>query len=85
VVLSITSASQGQALKEQSVTVDGLQQVVEAERRALEVEKKQVEGRSLFVFCFANFPLDVSSPFLISFLLATFRPAHRAGARSRAG
>jgi hypothetical protein len=56
VVLSITSASQEQALKEQSVTVDGLQQAVEAERRALEVERKQVEGRSLFVFYFADFP-----------------------------
>jgi chromosome segregation ATPase len=82
VVLSITSASQERALKEQSVTVDGLQQAVEAERRALEVEKKQVEGRSLFVFCFADFPLEGSSPFLTSFLLATFRPAHRAGAHS---
>jgi uncharacterized coiled-coil protein SlyX len=46
-VLSITSASQEQALKEQSDTVNGLQQAVEAERRALEVEKRQVEGRSL--------------------------------------
>jgi hypothetical protein len=83
VVLSITSASQEQALKEQSDTVNGLQQAVEAERRALEVEKKQVEGKSLFVFCFADFPLEGSSPFLISLLLATFRPAHRAGARDR--
>jgi uncharacterized coiled-coil protein SlyX len=53
VVLSITSASQEQALKEQSDTVNGLQQAVEAERRALEVEKKQVEGKSLvcLLFC----------------------------------
>jgi chromosome segregation ATPase len=84
-VLSITSASQEQALKEQSDTVNGLQQAVEAERRALEVEKRQVEGRSLFVFCFADFPLEGSPPFLISLLLATFRPAHRAGARDRPG
>jgi myosin heavy subunit len=83
VVLSITSASQEQALKEQSDTVNGLQQAVEAERRALEVEKKQVEGKSLFVFCFADFPLEGSSHFLISLLLATFRPTHRAGARDR--
>jgi hypothetical protein len=48
VVLSITSASQELALQEQSETVSGLQQAVEAERRTLEVEKKQVEGRSLF-------------------------------------
>jgi hypothetical protein len=81
VVLSITSASQEQSLKEQSDTVVGLQQAIEAERRALEVERKQVEGRSLFVFCFADFPLEDSFLFLISLLLATFRPAHRAGAR----
>jgi myosin heavy subunit len=84
-VLSITSASQEHALKEQSDTVNGLQQAVEAEHRALEVEKRQVEGRSLFVFCFADFPLEGSPPFLISLLLATFRPAHRAGARDRPG
>jgi hypothetical protein len=83
VVLSITSVSQEQALKEQSDTVNGLQQAVEAEHRALEVEKKQVEGKSVFVFCFADFPLEGSSLFLISFLLATFRPAHCAGARDR--
>jgi uncharacterized coiled-coil protein SlyX len=52
VVLSITSASQEQSLKEQSDTVVGLQQAVEAERRALEVEMKQVEGRSPFCFLF---------------------------------
>jgi hypothetical protein len=47
------------------------------------VERKQVEGTSMFVFCFADFPLEGSSPFMISLLLATFRPAHRAGARDR--
>jgi fused signal recognition particle receptor len=52
VVLSITSASQEQSLKEQSDTVVSLQQAVEAERRALEVERKQVEGRSLFCLLF---------------------------------
>jgi chromosome segregation ATPase len=85
VVLSITSASQEQSLKEQSDTVVSLQQAVEAERRALEVERKQVEGRSLFVFCFADFPLEGSFLLLISFLLATFRPAHRSGACDRPG
>jgi hypothetical protein len=41
------------ALKEQSATIVSLQQVVEAERRALEVEKKQVERRLPFrlLFC----------------------------------
>jgi hypothetical protein len=62
VILSITSASQELSLKEQSDTVVSLEQVVEAERRALEVEKKQVEGESLFVFCFVDFPLEGSFP-----------------------
>jgi chromosome segregation ATPase len=55
VALSITSADQEQSLKEQSATVVSLQQAVEAERRALEVEKKQVEGRSSFrlLFCWS--------------------------------
>jgi chromosome segregation ATPase len=52
VVLSITSASQELALQEQSEAVSGLQQAVEAERRMLEVERKQVEGRSLFCLLF---------------------------------
>jgi uncharacterized coiled-coil protein SlyX len=52
VVLSITSTSQEQSLKEQSDTVVGLQQAVEAERRALEVERKQVERRSPFCLLF---------------------------------
>jgi uncharacterized coiled-coil protein SlyX len=43
VVLSITSASQEQALQKQSATISGLQEAVEAGRRALEVERKQVE------------------------------------------
>jgi hypothetical protein len=85
VVLSITSASQELALQEQSETLSGLQQAVEAERRALEVERKQVEGKSLFVSCFADFPLESSPPFLIPLLLGNLRLAHRAGARGRAG
>jgi uncharacterized coiled-coil protein SlyX len=52
VVLSITSASQEQSLKEQSDTVVGLQQAIEAERRALEVERKRVEGKLLFCLLF---------------------------------
>jgi hypothetical protein len=86
VVLSITSASQEQSLKEQSDTVVSLQQAVEAERRALEVERKHVEGRSpFFVSCFADLPLEGSFLLLISLLPATFRPVHRAGARDRPG
>jgi chromosome segregation ATPase len=79
-VLSITSASQ-----EQGETLKGLEQAVEAGRRALEVEKKQVEGKLLFDSCFADFPLEGSPPFLIPLLLGDFRLAHRAGARGRAG
>jgi hypothetical protein len=39
-------------LKERGATVVSLQQAVEAERRVLEVEKKQVEGGSPFHFLF---------------------------------
>jgi chromosome segregation ATPase len=52
VALNITSADQELSLKEQGATVGSRQQAVEAERHALEVEKKQVEGRSLFRFLF---------------------------------
>jgi hypothetical protein len=46
-VLSITSASQELALQEQGETLKGLERAVEAGHRALEVEKKQVEGKLL--------------------------------------
>jgi hypothetical protein len=81
VVLSITSASQELALQEQGETLKGLEQAIEAERRALEVEKKQVEGTSLLDYCFAGILLGGSPPFLIPFLLGNFNLAHRAGAR----
>jgi chromosome segregation ATPase len=51
IVLSITSANQELALQEQGETVRGLEQAVEAELRALEVERKQVEGEPLFDSC----------------------------------
>jgi chromosome segregation ATPase len=53
IVLSIANADPELSLKEQGASVVSLQQAVEAERRALEVEKKQVEGRSplRFLFC----------------------------------
>jgi predicted nucleic acid-binding Zn-ribbon protein len=64
VALSITSADQELSLKEQGATVVNLQQAVEAERRVLEVEKKQVEGRSSFsFFCFADLSFEGSFPF----------------------
>jgi septal ring factor EnvC (AmiA/AmiB activator) len=45
IALSIANADQERSLKEQGATVVSLQRAVEAERRALEVEK-QVEGKS---------------------------------------
>jgi capsule polysaccharide export protein KpsE/RkpR len=52
IALSIANADQEQSLEEQGATIVSLQQAVEAERRALEVEKKQVEGKSPFHFLF---------------------------------
>jgi regulator of replication initiation timing len=62
IALSIANADQELSLKEQGATVVSLQQAVEAERRALEVEKKQVEGRSPFhFFVLLIFPSRVRS------------------------
>jgi hypothetical protein len=69
IVLSITSANQELALQEQGETVRGLEQAVEAERRALEVERKQVEGEPLFDSCFVGFPLEGSHSFSHFFLV----------------
>jgi myosin heavy subunit len=69
IVLSITSANQELALQEQGETVRGLEQAVEAGRRALEVERKQVEGKSLLDSCFAGFLLEGSHPFSDFFLV----------------
>jgi hypothetical protein len=54
-MLSIASANQEQALQEKGETVKGLELAVEAERRALEVEKKQVEGEPLLDSCLVGF------------------------------
>jgi hypothetical protein len=84
IALSIANADQERSLEEQGATVVSLQQAVEAERRALEVEKKQVEGKLLFRFCFADLPFEGSFPFSF-LLLVTFRPTHRPGARVQSG
>jgi chromosome segregation ATPase len=60
IVLSIASANQELALQEQGETVKGLELTVEAERRALEVERKQVEGEPPFDSCFVGFLLEGS-------------------------
>jgi chromosome segregation ATPase len=53
IALSISNADQLRSFEEQSATVISLQQAVEVERWALEVEKKQVEGELPlhFLFC----------------------------------
>jgi hypothetical protein len=81
-VLSITSASQELALQEQGETVKGLEQAVEAGRRAFEMERKQVEGKLLFDSCFVGSLLEGSHPFFDFFLVfGNSRLAHHAGAR----
>jgi chromosome segregation ATPase len=52
IALSISNADQQWSLEEQGTTVVNLQQAVEAERRALETERKQVEGESPLCFLF---------------------------------
>jgi chromosome segregation ATPase len=52
IALSISNAHQQRSLEEQGATVVSLQQAVEAECRALGVEKKQVEGESPLRFLF---------------------------------
>jgi hypothetical protein len=68
-VLSINSAGQELALQEQGETVKGLELAVEAERRALEVERKQVEGEPLFDSCVVGFSLEGSHSFSDFFLV----------------
>jgi hypothetical protein len=77
-VLSITRAGQELALQEQGETIRGLEQTVEAWRRAFEVERKQVEGKPLFDSCFAGFPLGGSHPFSDFFLVLVAPGLHTA-------
>jgi chromosome segregation ATPase len=81
IALSISNADQQQSLEEQGATVVSLQQAVEAERRALEVEKKQVEGESPLRFLFRRFSLRVCVPLLISFACDVQACAPRWGTR----
>jgi hypothetical protein len=74
IVLSITSANQEMALQEKSEAVKRLELAVEAERRALEMERKQVEGEPLFDSCLVGFSVrGLAFPFLISFLSWRFQ------------
>jgi septal ring factor EnvC (AmiA/AmiB activator) len=63
IALSISNTDQQRSLEEQGSTVVSLQQAVEAERRALEVEKKQVEGESSLRFFFADLSSGALFPF----------------------
>jgi chromosome segregation ATPase len=63
IVLSIASANQEMALQEQSEAVKRLELAVEAECRALEMERKQVEGEPLFDSCLLVFHLGTRIPF----------------------
>jgi hypothetical protein len=63
IMLSIASANQELALQEQGETIKGLELTVEAERRALEVERKQVEGEPLLDSCLVGFLFGNSHPF----------------------
>jgi hypothetical protein len=51
--LKVSHEDLRQAVEEQEATVLGLQQAAEAARKALEAEKKQVKGESLFCLSFA--------------------------------
>jgi hypothetical protein len=63
IALSIANDDQRRSLEEQSATVLSLQQAVATERQALELERKQVEGKLLFCFfVLLIFPSGVRSP-----------------------
>jgi chromosome segregation ATPase len=63
IVLSITYANQELALQEQGEAVKRLELAVEAVRRDLEAERKQVEGELLLGSCLVGFPFGHSHPF----------------------
>jgi hypothetical protein len=70
IMLSITNANQEMSLREQGETVERLELTVEAARRDLEMERKQVEGEPHSDSCLVGFSIGNShSLFLIYFLL----------------
>jgi chemotaxis protein histidine kinase CheA len=81
IALSISNTDQQRSLEEQGATVVSLQQAVEAERRALEVEKKRVEGESQLYFLFWWSSLRGFLPLLISFACVVQACAPRWGMR----
>jgi hypothetical protein len=81
IALSISNVDQQRSLEEQGATVVSLQQADEAERRALEVEKKQVEGELPLRFSLCCSSLGGSVPLLISIVRVVQACAPRWGTR----
>jgi hypothetical protein len=69
IMLSITSASQEISLREQGETVKRLELTVEAVRRDLEMEKKQVEGEPQSDSCLVGFSIGNSHSFFLIYFL----------------
>jgi DNA repair exonuclease SbcCD ATPase subunit len=79
VQLSISHEDLHQSLEEQETTVCDLRREAEEARKALEVEKKQVEG-GLFSVRFSLVDLPFGDPLpTFLFLFVAFRPASRLG------
>jgi hypothetical protein len=77
VQLSVSLADACQSLEKQETTVLSLQQAAEDARRALKLEKKQVEGELASVCFFTyRFAFWESAPNFL-FLFVAFRPADR--------
>jgi hypothetical protein len=69
IMLSITNANQEMSLREQGETVERLKLTVEAVRRDLEMEKKQVEGEPQSDSCLVGFSIGNSHSFFLIYLL----------------
>jgi hypothetical protein len=70
IMLSITNASQETSLREQGETVERLELTVEAARRDLEMEKKQVEGEPQSDSCLVGFSIGNSHSLFSDLFLA---------------
>jgi hypothetical protein len=77
--LSVSLADQRQAVEEQEAVILGLQRAAEAARNALEAEKKQVEGESLFICLLLVGSACLGSAPNFCFWFIVFRLADRPG------
>jgi hypothetical protein len=75
--LNVSFADQRQAIEEQEATVLGLQQAAEVMRKALEAEKKRVEGDSPFACLLLIGSTCLGSAPNSCFSFMVFRPADR--------